>query len=98
MDSPALGWSACAAHPARVPNLQPTIRFHPTVMTASTSPRGRIMVVTDLDMRRLDTQTEFNFQFLTLCAERGLEVEYVLPTRPVPAVLERLAGANFKYT
>jgi glycosyltransferase involved in cell wall biosynthesis len=60
--------------------------------------RQNILVLSDLDMKRFDTNTEFMAQFLKECGRRDIAVEYVLPTEPCALVRDSLKDACFTYT
>lgn len=58
----------------------------------------KILIVTDLDMKRLDTGIDFIFEFLQRCVQENIYVEYLVPREPCDLVKERLGQANFHYT
>jgi glycosyltransferase involved in cell wall biosynthesis len=59
---------------------------------------GKILIVTDLDMKRLESSTEFNLLFLKECNQKNIAVEFVIPTNPCNLVKEKLEGVKFVYT
>lgn len=58
----------------------------------------KILIVTDLNMKRFDTTIGFIFYFLKECFKRNIYVEYVVPVEPCALVKEKLMEANFNYT
>jgi glycosyltransferase involved in cell wall biosynthesis len=58
----------------------------------------KILVVTDLFLKRFDTSAEQIKSFIIECNSRSIEVEYVIPKEPCQLVSEFLSGIDFRYT
>ena len=55
-----------------------------------------ILVVMNLNMKRLDSWIEFNRAFVKEGAARGYKVEYLLPSAPCAEVLKFFEGSGFR--
>jgi glycosyltransferase involved in cell wall biosynthesis len=59
---------------------------------------NKILIVSDLDMKRYDSFIEFQYGFLKECLRRNIKVKYVLPKEPCDLVKEKLKEVLFEYT
>lgn len=57
----------------------------------------KLLVVTDINLKRLDSGVDFIYLFLKECAKKGVIVEYVLPVEPCGLVIEKLKEVDFRY-
>ncbi|HOW42781.1 MAG TPA: glycosyltransferase [Candidatus Omnitrophota bacterium] len=59
--------------------------------------KKRILVVEDLDMKKVDSWIEFHRSFLIAAKARNIEVHFVLPKEPCENVISRLRDVDFRY-
>ncbi|MCX7927271.1 MAG: glycosyltransferase family 4 protein [Candidatus Omnitrophica bacterium] len=57
-----------------------------------------ILVVEDINMKRIDSWIDFHYLFLKKCNFNNIHIEFILPVEPCKEVKEMLEQTNFKYS
>lgn len=57
-----------------------------------------VLIVEDLNMKKLDSWIEFHYKFILAAAVRNIRVHFVLPQEPKELVRRRLSDVDFNYT
>ncbi len=58
----------------------------------------KILIVSDHNMKRLDSMTESHYSFIKECAKRNIIVEFILPIEPCALVKDFFKESEFKYS